>query len=204
MPRVAVVDHRLAMRHGYEAILRAQHDMTFVGSARGRLDLWPLAYRTDPELVLVGEPEGEDQLALCVRVAAKLPRTRLVVAAEDPELAVPAHFARVHGVVAATADVCALLDGLRAVGRGESRLPAIPPAVRRDAAGRLGTSDRAILAMRLAGTAERDIAATVGLHRRQLPARYARIVAALRGRGVAAIGPAPAFVATGARQAKRL
>jgi DNA-binding NarL/FixJ family response regulator len=80
MVRVAIVDRRLAVRHGYEAILRAQHDMAPVGSASGRLDLWPLVYRSDPGLVLVGEPEGEDQLALCLRVAVKLPRARLVAA----------------------------------------------------------------------------------------------------------------------------
>ena len=198
MVRVAIVDRRLAVRHGYEAILRAQHDMTPVGSASGRLELWPLAYRADPGLVLVGQPEGEDQLALCLRLAVKLPRARLVIAAEEPELAFGAAFARVDGVVAATADVPALLDGLRAVARGESRLPDVPPSVQRSAAARLGASDRAILAMRLAGTAERDIAATVGLHRRQLSARYARIVAALRGCGAAPAGRTPAFYAIGA------
>lgn len=193
MPRVAIVDRRLAVRHGYEAILRLQPDMTLAGSASGRFELWPLAYRTDPDLVLIGEPEGEDPFALCLRIAAKLPRARLVIAAEDPELALPAAFARVHGVVAATGDVCALLDGLRAVARGESRLPAVPMAAQRAAAARLGAHDRAILAMRLAGTAERDIATTVGLHRKQLPARYARIAAALRGCGSAPAARAPAF-----------
>jgi hypothetical protein len=49
--------------------------------------------------------------------------------------------------------------------------------------------------MRLAGTAERDIASTVGLRRRQLPGRYARIVAALRGGAVAPVGREPAFFA---------
>jgi DNA-binding NarL/FixJ family response regulator len=183
------------VRHGYEAILRAQADMTLAGSASGRFELWPLAYRTDPELVLVGEPEGQDALALCLQIAAKLPRARLVVASEDPELALPATFVRVHGVVAVTGDVGALLEGLRAVARGESRLPAVPMAVRRKAAARLGAHDRAILAMRLAGTAERDIAATVGLHRKQLPGRYARIAVALRRCGPAPVGRAPAFFA---------
>jgi len=198
MVRVAIVDRRPAVRHGYEAILRARHDLAPAGSASGRLELWPLAYRTDPELILVGEPEGEDQLALCLRIAAKLPRARLVVAAERPELALPAAFARVHGVVAATADVHCLLDCLRAVARGESRLPEISAATQRAAAARLGAHDRAILAMRLAGTPERDIARTVGLHRRALPGRYARIVAALRGCGSAPAQRVPAFFTAGA------
>ena len=173
-------------------------DRSRFAPAPGGSSLWPLAYRTDPDLVLVGEPEGEEPFALCLRIAAKLPRARLVVAAEDPELALPAAFARVDGVVAADASVCALLDCLRAVGRGESRLPPVPTAVQRAAAARLGAHDRAILAMRLAGTAERDIAATVGLRRRQLPGRYARIVAALRGCGDAPAGRTPAFFAAGA------
>jgi hypothetical protein len=45
-------------------------------------------------------------------------------------------------------------------------------AVQRAAAARLGAHDRAILAMRLAGTAERDIAATVWLR----PPAAARLV----------------------------
>ena len=100
------------MRHGYEAILRARHDMAPVGTASGRLDLWPLAYRADPGLILVCEPDGEDQLALCLRIAG-------------------------------------------------------------------------------------NIASTVGLHRRQLPGRYARIVAALRGCGAAPAARVPAFYAAG-------
>ena len=198
MVRVAIVDRRLAVRHGYEAILRSQGGFASVGSASGRRDLWPLAYRTDPELVLVGEPDGEDQLALCLDVAAKLPRARVVVVAEDPGLALAAAFARVDGVVPATADVCALLDVLRAAARGEHCLPAVPAAVQRRAAARLGTHDRAILAMRLAGTAERDIAVTVGLRRGQLAGRYARIVAALRGGAVTPVAREPAFFAGGA------
>lgn len=120
------------MRHGYEAILRTRHDMAPVGSASGRLELWPLAYRADPRAILVGEPEGEDQLALCLHIAGKLPRARLVIAAEDPD-----------------------------------------------------------------GTSERDIASTVGLHRGQLPGRYARIVAALRGCGADPVARVPAFYAAG-------
>jgi DNA-binding NarL/FixJ family response regulator len=197
MVRVAIVDRRPAVRHGYDAILRGRPGIAPVGSAGGRLELWPLAYRTDPELILLGEPEGEDQLALCLRIAGKLPRARLVIAAERPELALAAAFARVHGAIAATADPCALVDCLRAVARGETRLPEVPAAARRAAAARLGAHDRAIFAMRLAGTSERDIAATVGLHRGQLAARYARIVAALRGCGAAPAGRAPLFHAAG-------
>jgi hypothetical protein len=125
------------------------------------------------------------------------PETR-PCAAERPELALPAAFARVHGVVAATADVHCLLDCLRAVARGESRLPELSAATQRAAAARLGTHDRAILAMRLAGTPERDIARTVGLHRRALPGRYARIVAALRGCGSVPAQRGPAFFTAGA------
>ena len=39
MVHVAIVDRRPAVRHGYEAILRARHDLAPAGSASGRLDL---------------------------------------------------------------------------------------------------------------------------------------------------------------------
>ena len=53
---------------------------------------------------------------------------------------------------------------------------------------KLGGTDRAILAMRLAGTPDREIAATVGLRRRarSRPATAA-IVGVLSGRAVAAL-----------------
>ncbi len=70
---------------------------------------------------------------------------------------------------------------MRAAGRGERALPEPTAGQQRRAAAGLGHVDRAIVAMRLAGTASQDIAMTVGLSRAQLAGRLAEIVAVLRG-----------------------
>jgi hypothetical protein len=94
-----------------------------------------------------------------------------------------------HGgvVLARFAGAAALVDKaapareLLAAVRGEEPLPAITPRAQRHAAARLNGTDRAILAMRLAGTCDRDIAAVVGLPREALAARCATIVSGAVG-----------------------
>jgi DNA-binding NarL/FixJ family response regulator len=206
MLRVVIVDRRPAMRRGYRALLAGSSDLMPVGCAAGRGDLWPLAYRCDPDIVLVGDPEGDTPLALCLAIGRRFPRTRRVVAADDAGLtvpaarravaaddalfAVPAAFARVDGIVAKAADERALLEVLRGVGRGEPWLPPVTPAAQKLALTPLGTVDRAIVAMRLAGTPDREIAKTVGVPCRRLGGRLAAILAALREDGDR-LGPRP-------------
>ena len=60
--------------------------------------------------------------------------------------------------------------------RGDAGLPRITPRLQRRAAARLGGTDRAILAMRLARTPDREIAATVGMPRAALAGRVAAIL----------------------------
>ena len=65
------------------------------------------------------------------------------------------------------------------VARGEHALSHITPRLQAQAAARLSLADRAIFAMRLAGTAQREIAATVGLSVHDLDARTTSILATL-------------------------
>jgi DNA-binding NarL/FixJ family response regulator len=76
-------------------------------------------------------------------------------------------------------DVRELLQSIRTVARGEGALPRITPRLQTDAALRLEAEDHAIFAMRLAGTAPGDIAATIGLSAREVDVRSAAILAAL-------------------------
>jgi hypothetical protein len=98
----------------------------------------------------------------------------------------------VHGAVSLTGRSSVFVDRaadpseLVAAVRGERALPEPRLAAQRSAAERLDGRDRAILAMRLAGTAPGDIAATVGLTRSQLSRHLGRIVALLRGAAPAA------------------
>jgi hypothetical protein len=90
--------------------------------------------------------------------------------------------AAVAGAAALVDKSCGTRELLAAI-RGEQGLPRIMPRLQRRAAARLGGTDRAILAMRLADTPNRDIAATVGMSRAELAGRIAAIVAELQRPG---------------------
>ena len=96
---------------------------------------------------------------------------------------VPAAFAGADALVDKRCSPAELVAAIR----GDNPLPVITPRLQRHAAEQLSGTDRAILAMRLAGTPDRDIAATVGLDPRALAARNAAIVSVLSGRSVAAL-----------------
>jgi hypothetical protein len=91
---------------------------------------------------------------------------------------VPAAFAGAAAVVDKASGTQELLAAIR----GEQVLPRITPRLQRRAAARLGGTDKSILAMRLARTADREIAATVGMPRPALAGRLAAILAELESR----------------------
>jgi DNA-binding NarL/FixJ family response regulator len=171
MIRVAILDPHPAMRAGVEAILRDAPGIVPVGAVADRHALFPLLYRADPDVVIV------DQLQLCVTVRARHPRPRVVLYAAGAGLdtIVPAAFAGAAAIV----DKASGTHELLAAVRGERGLPTITPRLQRRAAERLSGTDRAIFAMRLAGTPNREIAATVGMPRNELSGRIAAILAAL-------------------------
>ena len=183
MIRVATLDRHPALRAGVDAILRTQPDLEPVGAAADRHELWPLLYRTDPDVLLVGDSRAGDGLRTCRRVRALTPSPRVVVYAADIgiDAIVPATFAGANAIVNKAADPLALLDAIRAAARDEPAMPPITPLLQRRAATRLQPQDRAILAMRLAGTPNHEIAPTVRLTPRQLEARSDAILAELAG-----------------------
>lgn len=190
MIRVAVLDRHPAVRAGIAATLQAQPDMAPAGSAAHPSELWPLLYRTDPDVLLLDHDlRSGDGLALCLRITSRPLAPYVVICASDGATSaiVPATLAGAGALVDKAADLRELLHAVRAVARGERVLPCITPPLQARAAGRLDARDRAIFAMRLAGTAPRDIAATVGLSAAELDARTAAIVARL----AAADDPAP-------------
>jgi DNA-binding NarL/FixJ family response regulator len=156
--RVAIVEAHPATRAGLEAILQAAPGLAPVGSVEDRRALAPLLYRTDPEVVVADDPR-----------AVAIVRARVVLF--GPHDLVRAAFAGAAAVVDKGAPVHELLAAIR----GERPLGPIPPHAQRRAAQGLSRVDRAILAMRLAGTSDRDIADVVGLSRQALAGRCAAI-----------------------------
>jgi DNA-binding NarL/FixJ family response regulator len=200
MIRVVVADQHPSTCAGVNAILHEHAGVVPVGVAADRRALWPLLYRTDPDVVVL------DDLRLCLAVRARQPKARVVLHGDASagglaSLDGLAPGARPSGaglwgaviVAAAFAGASALVDKrcgpaqLVAAIRGENALPVITPRLQRHAAAKLDPTERAILAMRLAGTPDREIAATVDIDPRALGARNARIVAVLSGRAVAAL-----------------
>jgi DNA-binding NarL/FixJ family response regulator len=167
MIRVAILDHHPAMRAGLDAILGHAVGVAAVGAAADGRALWPLLYRSDPDVLLL------DDVRACLAVRARYPRMRLVVYGTAQP--VSAAFAGADALV----DKAAGMPELLAAIRGEHPLGPVTPRAQRQAAARLDGTDRAILAMRLAGTPDRELAAVVGLPRAALAARHAEILAAL-------------------------
>ena len=174
MIRVVVADRHPATCAGVNAILAEHAGIVGVGTAADRELLWPLLYRTDPDVVVL------DDLRTCLTVRARHPRSRAVLHVDGAfGLVVPARLAGAHALVD---KACTPAELVQAV-RGEHELPPVTARSQRQAAEPLGGADRAILAMRLAGTPDREIARIVGLDPRALGARIAAIVSG------AAVGP---------------
>lgn len=169
MIRVAILDAHPTTRAGLETILHQAAGVAPVGSAADRRALLPLLYRSDPDVVVV------DDLRACLTVRAR--HSARVVALTMHGGVVPAAFAGADALVDKAAPAHELLAAIR----GERPLPPITPLAQRRAAEQLDGTDRAILAMRLAGTSDRDIASVVGLPRDALRARCAAIVSAAVG-----------------------
>jgi DNA-binding NarL/FixJ family response regulator len=182
MIRVVVLDHHPSTCAGVNAILQEHAGVIPVGVAADRRALWPLLYRTDPDVVVL------DDLRLCLAVASRHPKARIVLhtSAARFGLIVPAAFA---GASALVDKRCSPAELVAAV-RGDTPLAPITPRLQRHAAAKLSGTDRAILAMRLAGTPDREIALTVGLDPRAIVARNMRIVEQLSGGRVAALDDA--------------
>jgi DNA-binding NarL/FixJ family response regulator len=190
--RVAVLDPHPAVRAGLHAVLSAEPDLVPAGAAADEEALWPLLHRTRPGVLLVDHvPGASDGLGLARRVKAGLLGPKVVVCATGPrrELAVGAALAGADALVGKADDLAELLRAIRAVAGGERVLDRVTPRLQSEAGARLGHLDRAIFAMRLAGTSPRDIAATTGLTPRALDARLGRIVAVLGGGGSRAADP---------------
>lgn len=178
LARVAVLDRHAVFRLGAETFLRGQAGMEPVGSAADSGDLWPMLRRVDPDVLLVDHHAGRsDRLALCLRIRAAF-RARVVLLTTDaePHLALGAELAGADALVDKAEPAATLAAAIRAVAGGARALPAVTAGVQATAAGRLSPQDRAVLAMRLAGTSHRDIAAVCGIASHEVDARVAQVI----------------------------
>ena len=180
MIRIATMDRHPTVLAGVEAILRDRPGLEHVGSASDRYGLWPLLQRTHPDVILLEHSPGGDGLELCLRLTERDLAPRVVL--HGAGALVPAAFAGADALLDKGAPVRELVEMLRAVGAGAHVMPPVSLQLRSRAAARLDGADRALFAMRMAGTSSPDIASVAGIHRSEVHGRLAAIAAQLDGR----------------------
>jgi DNA-binding NarL/FixJ family response regulator len=170
--RVATLDRHPTARAGLAAVLEGEPDLLHVGAAADPGGLLALVNRTAPDVVVL------DGLELCLQVA---PRALVFATDPGPHALVQATLVGAQAIVDKAAPVGELLAAIRGLGAGERLLPPVTLPRQRRAAVLLAPRDRAIFAMRLAGTPTGEIAGVVGLRPDQVRTRIAGIVAVLDG-----------------------
>jgi DNA-binding NarL/FixJ family response regulator len=176
--RILIVDDHPAVRAGLVAVLRSEPGLVPVGAAADEQEGWRLAQRARPDVVLLDlHLPGGDSLSLCRRVKALDRPARVLIysAFADEELTVPATLAGADGIQDKAEPMLELFDAIRRVARGERLLAPITPERLADAQARIPTADWPIVAMLLDGTAEADVAATLGLSAAEVDGRIARL-----------------------------
>lgn len=188
MIRVAVVDDHHAIRLGLEAMLSTEPDLEPVGAAATAFELWPLLYRTAPDVVVLDYrlPDA-DGLTVCqqIKSAAPAPAVVLHSAFADDALSVAALLAGADGVVHKGAPGRELAEIIRTVVAGERALPPIDHDIVRAGAEVLDPEDLPVLGMLLHGTSREEIAQVLHVDLPELRTRSERMLAALRARAPA-------------------
>ena len=185
MTRVAVVDPQPAVRAGLVMLLRAEPGIVPVGTAAGASDGHDLIARERPDVVLL-EPRllDGDGIALCRRIKAERPDTRVVLytAQPDEEVELLARVAGADGLIDKAAHPAQLFEAIRIVARGDTALPPLTREQLQAAAHRVEPDDLALLAMLVDRTPPADVAATLHMDRRRVAKRTERVLGRLRRR----------------------
>jgi DNA-binding NarL/FixJ family response regulator len=180
--RIALLDDHPAVLEGLEATIAAEPDLEVVGTAASEGQLWPLVLRERPDVVVLDlHHRGRDGLALCFEITRwpHAPAIGLYTALVDNALVVAAALAGAGAVISKSTDAATLLETIRELARSPRALPNISLRTRRELAARLDPSDRAIVAMRLAGDHPAKIAHTLGLSPSKVTVRIANMIARL-------------------------
>ena len=181
--RVAIVDDHQAVRAGLNALLTTEPGIVPVGDADRAEAVWPLLYRTAPDVVLLDyQLPGGDGLSICRRVKSDAPAPAVVLysAFADASLIVPAIVAGADGMVHKGGRALHLFEAIRTAAQGGSAMPPVPPHLLEAAASTLATGDLPIFQMLVERVPLRDIAATLNHSPEELQRRITGMLAALR------------------------
>jgi DNA-binding NarL/FixJ family response regulator len=170
---LVLVDDHPAVRAGLRGLLEDEPDLRIVATAATAREGFEAIADLEPQLALLDHHlPDDDGLSLCLRTRA-LPMPPGVVvysAFADQAMAVSAAIAGAGAVVAKATPPQRLLEVLRAVAAGRTRLGLDARALH-DAGSRLGPDDLPILGMLAHRVGEDEIAQTLGLEPEWLLAR---------------------------------
>ena len=181
--RVAVVDDHAAVRAGLNALLTTEPGILPVGDADRAEAVWPLLYRTAPDVILLDyQLPDSDGLTICRRVKSDAPAPAVVLfsAFADASLIVPAIVAGADAIVHKGSPAQQLFEAIRTTAHGGTAMPPAPPHLLEAAITALAPGDRPILHMLIERAPLRDIAANLEHSPEQLHRRIAEMLAALR------------------------
>jgi DNA-binding NarL/FixJ family response regulator len=181
--RLIVVDDHAAVREGVRAMLGAEPDLDPVAVAATAGDAAELAAAARPDVMLVDyHLPDEDGLSLCLYLKSRPDAPAVVVysAFADEHLVPLAVVAGADAVVPKATRPDELCDTVRAIARGESRMPPLTQPAMESAGARLDAADLPIFGMLAHGTLAEEIAATLRMEPAWLVARRWAMLEQLR------------------------
>ncbi len=182
--RVLVVDDHPAVRLGLLQLLDDQPDFDVVDAACTAEEARSLVEREPIDVAVVDYQLGARSGLWLTRLLKRLERPPSVViysAFSDGPLAAACVVAGADGLVSKGGTATELCHTIRAVARGRSRLPLVPPALAGAMRRRLGSDEQAIFGMLLAGIDPDEIATTLGISARSLDSRRWAMLHKLEG-----------------------
>jgi DNA-binding NarL/FixJ family response regulator len=181
--RVIVVDDHAAVREGVRAMLGGEPDLDPVAVAATAGDAAELVAAGRPDVMLVDyHLPDEDGLSLCLYLKSRPPAPAVLVysAFADEHLVPLAVVAGADAVVAKATRPDELCDTVRALARGESRMPPLTQPAMESAGARLDAGDLPIFGMLAHGTPAAEIATTLRMEPAWLVARRWAMLEQLR------------------------
>ncbi len=183
MIRVLLVDDHKLVRAGLQSLVDSAADLTVVGAASDGEEAVRLVAELDPDVVLMDlSMPGMDGLEATRRISARHPDVQVLVLTSfsDGDRVRGALDAGAVGYLLKDADPQELLDGVRAVIRGESPLDAraaramlqVRPAARGDD---LTDREREVLELITRGMANKQIAHALNISERTVKAHVGSI-----------------------------
>lgn len=182
--RVLVVDDHPAVRLGLLQLLDDQPDFEVVDAASSAEEARSLAERDPIDVAVVDYQLGSRSGLWLSRMLKRLepaPGVVIYSAFSDGPLAAASVVAGADGLVSKGGAGAELCHAVRAVARGYSRLPLVPPTLAGAMRRRLGPEEQAIFGMLLAGIEPSEIASTLGISDQALDSRRWAMLHKLEG-----------------------